>query len=74
MTTVKWTFLKIKFAEIIKIKHHNSKKCKISSLGFSCFISCVLVVIFRTVSAIQVWGSASLTVCQTCITILVLYL
>jgi hypothetical protein len=28
-----------------------------------------LVVIFRTVSAVQVWGSASLTVCPTCITL-----
>jgi hypothetical protein len=43
------------------------------SLSFD-FISCVLVVIFRTVSAIQVWGSASLTVCPTCINISVLYL
>jgi len=43
------------------------------SLSFD-FISCVLVVIFKTVSTIQVWGSASFAVCPTCITISVLYL
>jgi hypothetical protein len=31
-------------------------------------------VIFMTVSAIQVWGSTSLTVCPTCIAISVMYL